>query len=205
MGQTKNLKPQLILGAASMASGLALVVSIFTEASLAITLICLGSFAGFLITAKWLRSSQQERKTIASRAITGLAAGAIATLAYDLSRLLFVNLLNIQFNPFGAFPHFGKLLVGVNSPQYLILISGILYHLLNGILFAIAYCFLFSNRNWKWGIVWAMALEFAMFTIYPTWLDLQAVMKEFTIVSVSGHIAYGTTLGLLCSKWLKNR
>ena len=183
MSQTKNLKPQLILGAASMASGLALVVSIFTEASLAITLICLGSFAGFLITAKWLRSSQQERKTIASRAITGLAAGAIATLAYDLSRLLLVNLLNIQFNPFGAF----------------------LYHLLNGILFAIAYCFLFSNRNWKWGIVWAMALEFAMFTIYPTWLDLQAVMKEFTIVSVSGHIAYGTTLGFLCSKWLKNR
>jgi hypothetical protein len=42
-----------------------------------------------------------------------------------------------------------------------------------------------------------MGLEAAMLAIYPGWLDLEAVMKEFVAVSVLGHIAYGTTLGMI--------
>ena len=34
-----------------------------------------------------------------------------------------------------------------------------------------------------------------MLSIYPRWLDLKAVMAEFTMVSMSGHIVYGSVLG----------
>ncbi|MDB9516440.1 hypothetical protein PN466_05630 [Roseofilum reptotaenium CS-1145] len=185
-----------------MASGAALVISIVTNASLPIILICLGIFAGFLSISKWSRSSHQERKIIQAKAITGVVAGAIATIAYDVSRELIVRLFNIPLDPFKALPVFGELIVGSNAPETTIIISGILYHVLNGVLFGVAYCFFFGNRNWKWGIVWAMALEIAMFTIYPTWLNLDAVMREFTLISMSGHIVYGAVLGLLCNRWL---
>ena len=48
-----------------------------------------------------------------------------------------------------------------------------------------------------------MCLEIAMFSIYPSWLHLQAVMQEFTIVSISGHLVYGAVLGLFCNRFLK--
>jgi hypothetical protein len=48
-----------------------------------------------------------------------------------------------------------------------------------------------------------MCLEIAMFSIYPSWLHLQAVMQEFTIVSIAGHFAYGSVLGLFCNRFLK--
>jgi hypothetical protein len=203
MNQQIHLKPQFVLGAASMASGAALVVSVITNASLATILIYLGAFSGFLAVSKWLRSSRTERKIIRAKTITGMSAGVIATGAYDLSRLLIVKLFNIPLNPFKAIPVFGQLIIGANSSGSAVLIWGILYHLLNGILFALAYCFLFGNRNWKWGIAWAMCLEIAMFSIYPSWLHLQAVMQEFTIVSISGHLVYGSVLGLFCNRFLK--
>ena len=37
-----------------------------------------------------------------------------------------------------------------------------------------------------------------MFTVYPGWLNLNAVIEEFAIVSVSGHLVYGLTLGVIC-------
>ncbi|MCZ8049080.1 MAG: hypothetical protein GPI90_15275 [Microcystis aeruginosa K13-05] len=77
MNQQIHLKPQFVLGAASMASGAALVVSVITDASLATILIYLGAFAGFLAVSKWLRSSPTERKIIRAKAITGMSAGVI--------------------------------------------------------------------------------------------------------------------------------
>ena len=39
-----------------------------------------------------------------------------------------------------------------------------------------------------------------MLLVYPHWLPLGRVMGEFTIVSVSGHLAYGVTLGVLVQR-----
>jgi hypothetical protein len=47
-----------------------------------------------------------------------------------------------------------------------------------------------------------MGLEAAMLTVYPGWLDLEAVMEEFVTVSVFGHLAYGTALGIISQRWL---
>jgi hypothetical protein len=74
---------------------------------------------------------------------------------------------------------------------------GSAYHYRNGESFAVAYSFLFGARDWKFAILWALFLEALMFTVYPGWLNLRGVMAEFTVVSLSGHVVYGTVLGLV--------
>jgi hypothetical protein len=99
-------------------------------------------------------------------------------------------------SPFGAFKMFGELLIGP-APESVRFAVGTVYHYFNGVSFAIGYCFLLGGRNWKWGIAWGLLLEAAMLTIYPGWLDLEAVMAEFVSMSVLGHVAYGSVLGLI--------
>jgi hypothetical protein len=197
-------QPQVILAIAAMASGAALVVTIFTKVSLAVTLSCLGIFALFIVLWKWSLTSAVERPVIKNKAITGIIAGFLATLAYDISRLLLVTVGGLKFWPFETFVLFGKLIIGEGVSRTAAYTVGTAYHFLNGMLFAVAYCFLFGGRNWKFGVLWALGLEASMFTIYPGWLDLKAVMKEFTIVSLSGHVVYGTVLGILTQRWLKS-
>jgi len=188
---------------AAMASGIALVITILAKTSLALTLFCLGILAALTVALKWSSTPVQTRPFLKAQALTGIGAGFIATLAYDLSRLLIVTVGGLKFWPFETFVLFGRLIIGESASRTAAYIAGTAYHFLNGILFAVAYCFVFSNRNWKYGILWALGLEAGMFTLYPGWLDLKVVMKEFTIVSVSGHIVYGSVLGILAQRWLK--
>jgi hypothetical protein len=195
-------KPQVILAIAAMVSGAALVVTIFTKVSLAVTLSCLGIFALIIVVFKWSRTSAIERPVIKKKALTGIIAGFVATVAYDISRLLLVMIGGLKFWPFETFVLFGKLIIGEGASRTAAYAVGTAYHFFNGMLFAVAYCFLFGGRNWKFGVLWALALEASMFTIYPGWLDLKAVMKEFTIVSLLGHVVYGAILGILAQRWL---
>jgi hypothetical protein len=76
------------------------------------------------------------------------------------------------------------------------------YHVSNGILFGTAYTLLLGQQRWWCGIAWSLGLELAMLCLYPLWLDLRSVMGEFTVMSVTGHLAYGAVLGLGCQRWL---
>lgn len=185
-----------------MASGVALVIAVLAKTSLALMLLLLGGFAGFVFTLKWVRASSTERQLIRKKLVVGALAGLIATAAYDASRLLVVKLGGFHISPFKAFPLFGALILGEGAPASATYLIGTAYHLLNGMLFTVAYCFLFGNRNWKFGILWALGLEASMLMLYPGWLHLEQVMQEFTIMSMTGHIVYGATLGALCQRWL---
>jgi len=99
-------------------------------------------------------------------------------------------------SPFAAVPYFGQSLLGSAASSRSAWIAGFVYHLLNGIFFSAAYGILFTGGRWWFGIVWALTLELAMLALYPSLLDIRAVMQEFTIMSVSGHVAYGCVLGL---------
>ncbi len=198
-------KPQLILALVAMASGIALVITILAKTSLALMLICLGAFAGFTAAFKLSRSRDRERQFIKHKFKVGLYSGFLATLAYDLSRFLLVKLGNMNLWPFETFLIFGQLIIGENVPKTAAYVVGTAYHFLNGVMFSVAYCFVLGGRSWQYGILWALFLEAAMFTLYPGWLDLEAVMKEFTIVSMIGHITYGVVLGFLSRRWLRGR
>jgi hypothetical protein len=194
----------LISALLSLFSGAALVITILLRASLGLVLTALVALVAMAAGIIWSSSSAKERRLLQTKCVVGATAGILGTIAYDASRWLLVKTIGWTFNPFGAFPVFGRLLIGVGHSSIVILAVGIGYHALNGILFAIAYSLVAFARPWYWGILWALTLESAMFTLYPGWLDLTAVMKEFTVISLSGHVLYGSVVGILC-QWIPRR
>ncbi len=199
-----NKKPQPVFAAAALTSGVALVASILLDLSLALTLILLGTLAASIVALKWSRSTLYERAMIRDQLITGLIAGILATLAYDVTRVVLVKLGQFNIWPFDTFKIFGELIIG-SAPEVARLVVGTIYHFCNGISFAIAYCLVLGGRHWLFGVAWGLSLEALMLTIYPGWLDLQAVIAEFFAMSVLGHFAYGSVLGFVSQQRLKNK
>jgi hypothetical protein len=193
-----------VLAALSLTSGAALVVHILSHISLGLALLVAGmivvSIGGFV----WIRLAPTARVTVAQRIQVGLAAGLLATLAYDSSRWIIVTLFHDTFWPFDVFPIFGYAIAGSNIPHNVATIIGTLYHYTNGVLFAIAYTILFAPRGWWAGVLWALVLETLMLTIYPGWLHPRA-FNEFVSVSILGHLAYGSVLGSFSQQALQWR
>lgn len=154
--------------------------------------------------AVWRRTPARERPAIQRRAVVGLAAGALATLAYDLCRLITVTLLSLSFRPFDVFPIFGRLLIGKGVSETLAAVIGFLYHCGNGIGFGIAYMFLFRRVGVISGLLWAALLEVMMISLYPSWLSIKA-LDELVGVSILGHFAYGFVLGNVARRGVDGR
>lgn len=188
------------VGAATLVSGAALVLSILFKVPLGFALLTLGGAVGGAVAFELSRMSSPTKARLRARLGAGALIGAAATAAYDGTRWLLVELGDLNYRPFEAFPLFGYAIVGQGAPPAIALTVGTIYHCLNGVTFAVFYCLLLAGRGWPFGVAWALALEALMFTLYPGWLDLEAVMKEFTVVSVTGHLAYGSTLGLLSQR-----
>ena len=188
--------PQLLLAMCSLTSGLALLLAIYFSLSLATTLG--GLFVFVLATASgyWRRLDRRKRFSTSAKVKAGVLVGVLATASYDVARVLVVQATGWQVNPFKAFPIFGQLIVGQPAPSLHLWIAGSLYHLLNGVCFALGYTFALGGRHWMWGMFWGLGLEAIMLAVYPGWLNLDAVLAEFTIVSIAGHLAYGLALGL---------
>jgi hypothetical protein len=192
----------------SMGSGAALLLALITKRALGVILALFGVLALSTYLLVWPRLERHVKVNLKTSAITGALAGVFATLAYDLWRFMLVKFAGFQLNPFEALPLFGYLIAGPQTNRYIALSIGTLYHYLNGITFSIGYSFLLGRRDWRFAIAWALFLEAVMFTVYPGWIDLGAVRKEFTIVSLSGHIVYGVILGLMVNRsraWLSSK
>ena len=179
-----------MLSLAALGSGAALVAAIATHTSLALTLPAFALLAAAM-TALWC--ARVPRRV---RAAAGVLAGVVATIAYDVVRVLVVWALRLPLQPFATWVLFGQLIVG-GGPRPLAWVAGTAYHYLNGILFAVAYLLLLAGRPWWVGPIWGLGLETLMLLVYPRWLDLRLVLIEFTVMSLAGHLAYGTVLGLI--------
>ena len=196
--------PDFKIAVAFLGSGVALVIAILCGTILAVTLPLCGMFVAIIFFRKYLRSTSVQRKEVQNRLRVGLFTGTLATVAYDVWRIGLVKSLGLSFAPLGALPHFGHLLIGAGASEQAAWIAGGIYHYLNGVTFSIAYCFALGGRNWKWGVAWAMGLELAMFMVYPGWLHLSGLMEEFTLISLTGHVAYGIVLGVVSERYLSN-
>lgn len=195
----------VLLGAAALFSGAALMIAIFFRRPLPATILGCAALATVAFAYRWSRTPPEARVVVKQRAAVGVVAGTLATLAYDVTRYAIVTFAHLKYQPFDTLFLFGYSLAGAGSSRDAALAAGIAYHWMNGVLFALAYCIVLGGRNWMFAIVWALALEIMMFTMYPTWLDLQAVKLEFTIVSLSGHLVYGVTLGKIAQHKLGAR
>lgn len=187
----------------SLGSGAALVATIVLgiplTASLAIgILVVLVAFAVLVA-----RTEPGKRAVIVRLARTGLLAGIVATLAYDVSKAILSVADPTPYNPFEAVRIFGLLLVGEAAPPVLVWAAGIAFHLLNGWSFAIAFTQFVGpaaarsqRRAIALGMAWGMVLEVFQLTLFPGWLSI-GFIAEFTTISFAGHLVYGATLGTI--------
>ena len=68
--------------------------------------------------------------------------------------------------------------------------------------FAIIYALVAGPRKFYWGVLWAMMLEIGMLLSYPTFLQVRDDWA-FRLVSLIGHIVYGTVLGLTVRRFAR--
>jgi hypothetical protein len=139
------------------------------------------------------------RADLRAVATTGTIAGIAATLAYDLTRFGLVSLFEWSVQPFGAFPRFGEAILGPGAPLPWLLVAGTAFHLTNGIAFGIAYVIFVARPGIRTGILWALILEALMLLVYPQFLGIN-LPGEFLPMSLLGHLAYGSALGIVARR-----
>jgi len=180
-------------------TGISLLSSILFKLPLLIVLsvLFIGALTWFLIFLP--KAPDSIRFKVLHRLKIGLITGVIATITYDVVRYDMVKILNLGLNPFKAFPHFGFLLANGKGSQSLHWVLGSIYHFANGLGFAASYSILLAHRGWIPGVIWALCLEAFTIGLYPGWLNF-AFTPNFLWMSLTGHIAYGMILGIMCQK-----
>lgn len=179
----------------ALSTGAALVTTVLTHVMMSVVLATFAVFCA--VVGLWLRQQSPPfvRAILVRRARAGAVGGALAVAVYDATRLALVSAFHFHVRPFDALPLFGALILGVDASPTAKLAAGIAFHVANGVLFGTAYALVFASRPWWYAIGWGLCLEAAMLSLYPRLLSLEKVFAEFTIVSLTGHLAYGAVLG----------
>jgi len=200
-GQGEGPRVDQAITAAFLVSGLGLVLFVLLGLPLPLTL--LTGWIAIAVGIGWYERTAPAHARARFHEVVrvGAIAGLGATVAYDLSRLALVRLFDLDIQPFGAFGAFGDALLPGSARDGWVRVAGIGYHLVNGVSFGIAYTGLFRRRGALMGIAYALVLEAVMLAIYPGWLDIEA-RREFTQMSLLGHVAYGATLGAIARRLL---
>jgi hypothetical protein len=190
------------LGGAALFGGIALLANILLSVSLPLGLLATASVLGAVLTVSMVKADARDRHHQLRVAGAGVAAGLVATLAYDAARALLSQLDPSPFNPFEAIRIFGLLLLGEGATTTHLMVAGTGLHLVNGICFGLAYVALFGqegNRSASsaivTGISWGLFLELFQLTLYPNWLRVTA-LAEFATISAFSHAVFGAVLGL---------
>lgn len=144
-------------------------------------------------------AGRTDRDLLFNRLTTGLVAGALGLIAYDLMRLFVQAALPLGFDAFFSMRAFGTLMTGRAPGTTTALVSGWVYHVSNGLSFGIIYSLLAGPARWYWGLVWGLILEVAMLVVYPAVFN-PSPRSGFVIVSIVGHAAFGSVIGVWCMR-----
>jgi hypothetical protein len=197
-------RTRVILSALFLSTGYALLVYILSGISFPATICTALVTAALIFSLLWFKAKKTgARQHIKTLLFCGFWSGLAATALYDGVRFLLIKITGIKFWPFDIFTVFGQSVLQTNTNNAPVIITGVLYHLANGIGFGIAYTILWGRKGIWAGLGFAFALELLMVSVYPGWLNMKA-LDEFLQVSVLGHIVYGITLGWL-SEYLLNK
>lgn len=129
---------------------------------------------------------------------SGLWAGALATLAYDIVR---IPVAHSGIPVFKAISYFGTLLLGVQSPTPLSEALGWAYHLSNGVSFGLMYAALVRTPRIYTAVIWGLTLEAVMLlTPYAEVFGYRRDAKFFAI-TFGAHAVYGLVLYLALRIW----
>ena len=205
----RNRRVLAIAGVASLANGAALVVHILGDIPLPVLLAIIWGVAVASVVAMGGVGDPGRREAVRRNVVVGLAAGIVATLAYDATKAVLAQLDSSPYNPFEVTRIFGTILIGASAPKALISTVGWGFHLMNGCTFAIAYSCLFArdghiSKRWALatGVAWGLFLETFQLTLYPGWLKI-GFLDEFRRISFGAHLVFGASLGLIVPAGLR--
>ncbi len=169
-----------------------------------VPLVLLPAVAILIIVALY---SRRRYRWLYERIVVGLGAGAIATFALDFFRQLGVI---HGWLPADTSILFGKMIAGPTASVGVVLITGFVYHFLNGADFGIFYALVAGRARWYWAIVWGLLVELGMMTLPPMApmagpFGVKTGRPALFLITLAAHIAFGIVLGLLTQHWLKER
>ena len=189
----------LLVGASSVAS-LLLYFYGFVAMGSSVTLLLLGAASLLGATVAWARLT--GRVELTGRIVSGLWAGGLATLAYDLVR---VPIAQADVPVFKAISYFGTTIMGRAAPDVVTELVGWSYHLSNGIGFGLMYTVLVARPRWWTAVVWGLGLEGAMLlTPYAEVFGYRRT-GSFLALTIGSHVTYGAVLYLALRYWLGGR
>lgn len=146
----------------------------------------------------YLRVTKSDKKQTAELFQSGLWAGALATLAYDIVR---IPVAHSGIPVFKAISYFGTVLLGVQFPTPLSETLGWAYHLTNGVSFGLMYAALVSKPRLYSAVIWGLTLEAVMLmTPYAEVFGYRRDAKFF-VITIGAHAVYGAVLFLALRWW----
>lgn len=144
-----------------------------------------------------IRAGRAHRPLIVNRLQVGLIAGLAGLVAYNATRWVVATLLSLKTSPFYSIYIFGHLITGQPTDSAASAIAGWLYHISNGVTFAIMYTLIAGPARWWFGLLWGLILESAMLLIYPSSVILRPpALGPFIVVSLISHAMYGAVVGV---------
>lgn len=198
------------IGLAAGFSGVAVIISILSGVALSVAeaALVLVPLVSVMFIAR--RAPRPVVREVWRVARAGVLGGAAATVVYDVTRTVLSVFDPSPYNPFEAIRQFGLGLLPANAAPPLVMVAGFALHLVNGSSFGVIYA-VFAGRHVHTlraallsGLAWGLTLEFIQSILYPGWLQITTVLKEFLVISGLGHVMYGLTLGLGV-RWLLRR
>lgn len=136
---------------------------------------------------------EKKQSDILKLVYSGLWAGSLATLAYDLVR---VPIAYSGIPVFKAISYFGTVFLNVPTPTSLSEVVGWAYHLSNGVSFGLMYAALVSKPGPITAVLWGMTLEGVMLlTPYAEVFGYRRDAK-FLAITIGAHAVYGLVLWL---------
>jgi hypothetical protein len=142
-----------------------------------------------------------RRPVIMTRLRVGFVAGILGLVAYNATRWLVGLVLSVKMSPFYSIYIFGALITGKPTGTAAAAVAGWLYHISNGVTFAIIYTLVAGPARWWFGLLWGLVLETAMLLIYPANAILRPpVLLPFVVVSLISHAMYGTVIGAVARR-----
>lgn len=146
-------------------------------------------------------SRRIDEKVFLNRLVVGSWLGIVATVAYDAARLPIW--ISGAFNPYFTILQFGQIITGDPTSSFAATVVGWLYHYWNGFGFGVIYTLVAGPAKWYYGLVWALFLEVGWLLALPPILHI-TLGWQLVAVSLFGHAVYGTVLGVVSQRVIKD-
>ena len=143
----------------------------------------------FAFSFNWAK--RRGKRELLERLLAGCWAGLAATFTYDVVR---VPLAMAGLPVFKAISYFGTVFLAQPSPTLASEIVGWMYHLSNGVGFALMYTLWVRRPRWWTAVFWGLVLEGVMLLTPYAEVFGYKVSRQFLAITIGAHVFYG--LGL---------